>query len=187
MGRTFGFLSPSTWTTLSLILAVVAFATAATGRIPPAVLLFVLSGACDVIDGKVARHHGRATPLGAFWDGTVDRFVDALVIAAFFFVPFDQPRRQIDVLLFALLFATLLPPFVVAYANHRGAVPDPTETVIRRFAFRAEPLVILGAAALVNPASRTASYLLLLFALALMVATVVQTIVLVFLRAREAG
>src|SRR6056297_1371953 len=86
---------------------------------------------------KVARHSGRTTPLGAFWDGTVDRFVDALVIAVFFFVPFDQPRRQIDVLLFVLLFATLLPPFVVAYANHRGAVPDPTETVIHRWAFSA--------------------------------------------------
>jgi len=134
---------------------------------------------------KVARHSGRTTPLGAFWDGTVDRVVDALVIAVFFFVPFDQPRRQIDVLLFVLLFATLLPPFVVAYANHRGAVPDPTETVIHRWAFRAEPLVILGAAAMINPVSRTASYVLLLLAIAPMVATLLQTIVQVFVHAEE--
>ncbi len=186
MGRTFGFLSPTSWTTLSLLIALAAFAVAAAGRLHLAVLLFVVSGVCDFIDGKVARHSGRATPLGAFWDGTVDRFVDALVIAAFFFVPFDQPRRQIDVLLFVLLFATLLPPFVVAYANHRGAVRDSTETVIRRWAFRAEPLVILGAAALINPVSRTASYVLLLLALALMVATVVQTIVQVFVHADDA-
>jgi len=52
VGRTFGFLSPTSWTTLSLLIAIAAFATAATGRLNLAVLLFVLSGACDVIDGR---------------------------------------------------------------------------------------------------------------------------------------
>lgn len=185
IGRTFGFLSPNTWTTISLLLGFVAFATVVMGHINLAVLLFVVSGMCDFIDGRVARYKGLSSKFGAFWDGTVDRFVDALIIASFFFIPFDQPRRQIDFMLFVLLFATLLPPFIVAYANHRGAIPDPTEKVIWRFAFRAEPILLLGVAAVVNPVSRAASYVFLLLALALMLATVIQSIVLVFIRSKD--
>ncbi len=185
LGRTFSFLSPNTWTTISLLIAFVAFATVVIGHIYLAVFLFVISAMCDFIDGKVARYNGLSSKFGAFWDGTVDRFVDALIIASFFFIPFDQPSRQVDLLLFVLLFATLMPPFIVAYANHRGAIPDPSEIVIWRFAFRAEPLLILGVAAVVNPISRYVSYIFLVLALALMLATVIQSIVLVFIRSKD--
>lgn len=183
--RTFALLSPNTWTTMSLLIAIVAFAIVSTGRTYLAVLVFIVSGLCDFVDGRVARHTGRSSKFGAFWDGIVDRFVDALIIASLFFIPFDQPRRLIDILLFVLLFATILPPFIVAYANHRGAVPDPTEKVIWRFAFRGEPLVILAVAALINPVSKTASFVFLVLAIVLMVATVIQSIVLVYIRSKE--
>ena len=88
-------------------------------------------------------------------------------------------------LIFLMLFSILLPSFIVAYANHRGAVPDPHEKVIWRFAFRAEPILLLGVCAVLNPVSQVASFVFFLLALVLMVATVVQSLILVYIRAKD--
>jgi CDP-diacylglycerol--glycerol-3-phosphate 3-phosphatidyltransferase len=43
--------------------------------------LLVLSSACDMLDGAVARLAGKGTPFGAFLDSTLDRFSDFAVYA----------------------------------------------------------------------------------------------------------
>jgi archaetidylinositol phosphate synthase len=185
IGKTCRFLSPNAWTTISLITAIAAFMVVAAGHVFAGMALFLFSGLCDFIDGSVAQLTGKSSKLGAFWDGTVDRFVDALMIGCFFFLPFPYSQRHIDLILFILLFMTLMPPFIVAYANHRGAVPDPTERVIWRFAFRVEYYLIVAAAIVLNLYSQQASYYLLLASLLLMTATVVQSIILVFIKSRN--
>ncbi len=184
-GRVFQFLSPNTWTTVSLILALGGFGFVLSAHTGWGVALFILSGCADGIDGKVARYTQKVTAIGAFWDGVVDRFVDGLIILSFWFVDFPDVGMNIELLLFLLLFVTLLPPFIVAYANHRQAVPDPTETVIWRLGFRVEYLVLFLVALFVYPAIPLTSYYFLLAALALMTATVVQSIVLVFIKSRH--
>ena len=42
-----------------------------------AAILF--SGFLDVMDGAVARYHGKASKFGAFLDSTIDRFADAII------------------------------------------------------------------------------------------------------------
>ena len=42
-------------------------------------LAILLSGFLDVMDGAVARYHGRASKFGAFLDSTMDRFADAII------------------------------------------------------------------------------------------------------------
>lgn len=39
----------------------------------------LMSGLLDVIDGAVARYHGRSSKFGAFLDSTMDRFADAII------------------------------------------------------------------------------------------------------------
>jgi CDP-diacylglycerol--glycerol-3-phosphate 3-phosphatidyltransferase len=184
-GRTFKFLSPNTWTTVSLVVAFFAFGLIALGHLYWGILLFVVSGMCDFIDGKVARYTGTSSTFGAFWDGTVDRFVDALIIAGFFFLQFPVPDLTKHMLQFLLLFSILLPPFIVAYANHRGAVPDPSEKVIWRFAFRFEPILLLGVSAALNPIAQVASFVFFVLALVLMVATVIQSLIVAYIRAKD--
>lgn len=185
IGRTFKFLSPNTWTTVSLLVAVIAFLFLVFDHLYWGILLFVISCMCDFIDGRVARYTGTSSKFGAFWDGTVDRFVDALIIAGFFFLDFPVSDLTHHMLLFSLLFCILLPPFIVAYANHRGAVPDPTEKVIWRFAFRAEPILLLGISAALNPVAQLASFIFFLLSLLLMSATVIQSIILTFIRSKN--
>lgn len=185
VGRTFQFLPPNVWTTLSLIAAVGAFLLTAFDFFWAGFVLFIISGLMDFIDGKVARFTGKACPFGAWWDGVADRFVDALFIGCFFFFDFPISELQLSIMLFVLLFATLMPPFIVAYANHRGAVPDPSERVIWRFAFRFEYLVLLGLSAVLQKVSIQASYIVLWITVLLMVATVVQSMVLVMIKSRD--
>ena len=44
-----------------------------------AVLLLLLSGFCDTLDGVVARLYSEATPFGGFLDSLLDRYADAAV------------------------------------------------------------------------------------------------------------
>ncbi|NIA31074.1 MAG: hypothetical protein GWP06_14330 [Actinobacteria bacterium] len=184
VGKNFRFLSPNTWTTVSLLIAVAAFFAVVYGQNITGVILFIISTLCDLVDGKVARYTNTSSKLGAFWDGTVDRFVDGLLILCFFFLDFPVPQQQMALILFALLFTTLLPPFIVAYANHRGAVPDPTEKVIWRFAFRIEYVVFYITAIGLHPVNPMISYYLIWAGLVLMSATVVQSIYLVFVKSK---
>jgi len=45
-----------------------------------AALLLTVSGLCDILDGQVARRSGGETRFGAFFDSTLDRLSEALVL-----------------------------------------------------------------------------------------------------------
>lgn len=79
-GQTLGELgvSPNALTYGSLACALLAAGAAAVGHLFWAAGLLMLSGACDVLDGMVARATGHVTKFGALLDSTVDRLSDAL-------------------------------------------------------------------------------------------------------------
>lgn len=185
IGKHFGFFSPMTWTWISLIVAVVAFFMITIQYVYWCFTLFLVSTLMDAIDGRLARFQKKATYIGAFTDGIIDRFVDALIIMSFFYLEFPKWGLNFNILLFLLLFATLLPPFIVAYANHRHAVPDPTEKVIWRFAFRIEYLVLFLSAIFFHPISPTAALILIYISFVLNWATVIQSLILTFIKAKN--
>jgi len=47
--------------------------------LPIAIILLLLSGFCDALDGVVARLYQQATPFGSFLDSLLDRYADAAV------------------------------------------------------------------------------------------------------------
>jgi phosphatidylglycerophosphate synthase len=185
VGKTFSFFSPMTWTWLSLVVAFTALVFIAFKHVYWGFAFFLLSTLMDEIDGKVARYSYRATYIGGFTDGVVDRMVDFLMIFSFFLLDFPAWAIDIGVILFVLLFVTLLPPFIVAYANHRQAVPDPTERVIWRFAFRIEYIILFLAAIFFQPISPTVALILIYIALILNCATVIQAMILTYIKARD--
>ncbi len=130
-------ISPNTWTLLSMIPAVIGFYFAMQQNVIAALILFALSGFLDGVDGAIARHRGSSTKLGGFIDGVSDRFVDFLVVVSFMFI---LPDFIIPVSWWVIIAAywALMPTFIVAYANHRGAVDDPKEKVVWRILHRVE-------------------------------------------------
>jgi len=69
-------MSPSTFNLLGVALGVTAGFCFGSGDLNSAGWLVLLSGAVDVLDGRIARAQGLASPRGAFLDSTLDRFAE---------------------------------------------------------------------------------------------------------------
>jgi archaetidylinositol phosphate synthase len=79
-------LTPNRISTLGIIFALGAALAYAEGQyiafsLPIAIILLLLSGFCDALDGVVARLYQQATAFGSFLDSLLDRYADAAVYA----------------------------------------------------------------------------------------------------------
>jgi len=104
-----------------------------------AVVLFLLSGFCDTLDGILARHYQQASAFGGFLDSLLDRYADTAVYAGIII-------GGLCGLLWGL--AALIGSMLVSYSRARAeAVGIKMESV--GFAERAERMLILAGATLV--------------------------------------
>lgn len=179
-------LSPNQWSLISVLPAIIGFYFALQGHLILTFLFFVLAGACDSIDGGVARYKGGATKFGAFLDGSMDRIVDFLLIFSFLF--FNLPFVWIwpmEYWLVATAFFCLMPTFEVAYANHRGAVPDPQEKKIWRILHRTEMYPLFLIALISIKISPLIASWILIFTTILSFITSIQTILVTYFKSKE--
>jgi phosphatidylglycerophosphate synthase len=174
-----------TWTYIGFFFPILGFVCVVLNYAWLGIVFFLLGGLLDEIDGKVARWTGRTTYWGGFVDGTVDRFTDFFFILSFYYLGFEPWIVDISLILLILLFVTIMPPFIVAYANHRKAVPDPTEKVIWRFSFRGEYYVLFILVLLFSELNLTLAFYIMLGALLLNGVTVVQSLILAFIKAKD--
>jgi phosphatidyl-myo-inositol alpha-mannosyltransferase len=81
-GRLFGWsgISPNTMTTIGLLLTLSVTATLAAGHHVWGGILVLLTSAFDMLDGALARATDRKSTFGAFFDSTVDRYTEALIL-----------------------------------------------------------------------------------------------------------
>lgn len=85
-----GDLDPSVLTWTSLVISIVSFYLIAVAEldnegammIVGAVVLVLIAGVFDALDGALARHQGTAGPYGDFLDHTIDRVVDVGLVVA---------------------------------------------------------------------------------------------------------
>ena len=179
LGRLFGHLpfSPNTYSYSVLPVVLLGFIFVMMHHILIGVILFILAGFVDLVDGAVAREKNQCTSGGAFLDGSLDRFVDFLLLFSYFCVPLITPLLPTSEWIALAVFLVLMPTFEVAYANHRKAVNDPDEKIIWRLLNRAEMYVLMLAIPFVSMYSpRFAGYLLALLVI-LSFITTIQTIV----------
>ena len=78
-------ITPNRVTTTAVVFGVAAAILFALHLNYAAVILLLLSGFCDSLDGTIARVHGEVTNLGAAWDIVGDRLVEFAVMAALYF------------------------------------------------------------------------------------------------------
>lgn len=140
------------------------------------IVLFLMAASCDIIDGAVARQRNTASPLGAYIDGVMDRFVDFAVLFSFFFFDIKTIGMSIGAWISIASFVAILPSFNVAYANHRHVVNDDHETLIWRIMNRGEMFILMLLILISSMFSPiVAGYLLCLFVV-LSLITIIQTI-----------
>lgn len=190
IGQFFATYSPfpaGFYTLSSLFIAIAAIFFAYYHDYAVAIVLFITAAFFDVIDGSVARVQNKASNLGAFIDGTIDRFVDFAIIFSFFFFEIKPICLSLSQLINIASFVVIMPSFIVAYANHRRAVEDDNETLIWRIMNRGEMLFIMLAiliSSLFSP--QWAGYLLILLII-LSTVTIIQTIFETIYHAKKNG
>jgi len=79
-------------------------------------VLLALAGACDILDGALARASGQVSPFGAFLDSVLDRYSDLLVLAGLV-VLFMRVGRAVDVV---ATLAALMGTVMVSYTRARA-------------------------------------------------------------------
>lgn len=178
LGKTFSYLplQPNfySWSTVPTALA--GMICMSYQHIFSGIILFLLSGLLDLIDGAVARHTKQSSHRGAFLDGSLDRFIDFFLIFSFFWIPMHTPWMTQSQWICCAIFFALMPTFEVAYANHRKAVDDPDEKIIWRILNRGEMYAIMLLIPLLSLVSPYLSGYLLVFLVFMSFVTTLQTI-----------
>jgi CDP-diacylglycerol--glycerol-3-phosphate 3-phosphatidyltransferase len=181
-----GRVSPNTITTVGtgvLVASAIAFGF---GHVRSGGALLLLSGALDMVDGKVARGGGKMTRFGAFYDSTLDRLGEAALFTglAFHFMGGGVGSRWEHVAIWITLVA-LSSGLIVSYARARaeGLGLDCKVGVAQR----AERILLLGVPTLLFGAGPEGLLLLsIVFLLALTsVITVAQRIAHVYRITRD--
>jgi CDP-diacylglycerol--glycerol-3-phosphate 3-phosphatidyltransferase len=118
-------------------------------------ILLIVAGACDLIDGPLARATDQANSFGAFLDSTIDRYSDFFIFAGLsvHFV------RTGEIFWFLVTLGTLLGAFTVSYTKARA------ENFIKNCGIgifgRAERILLLAAATILSPLLKLALLVLL--------------------------
>src|SRR5512135_2191243 len=96
-------------TFFGFVLAGVSGLLAATGNLAWAGLVLLLAAPMDAFDGTVARLSGSAkSKFGAFWDSTLDRYSESLVLLGVLIYGLSQNNAWIVVLAGVTIFGSLL-------------------------------------------------------------------------------
>jgi phosphatidylglycerophosphate synthase/putative flippase GtrA len=136
-------LPPDSLTTLSVLLAAIAGVAFSAGRFTIGGWVFLAAGACDFLDGRLARAQGAASRAGSALDSVLDRYSDSIV-----WIGLAWYYRESWVLLAVLL--ALMGTSLVPYIRAKGEALGQNVTV--GLMQRPERTVVLGLSTALSPA-----------------------------------
>lgn len=119
-----GIMGANGWTFLAIIFMFIAAFLVINRLFILAALFFIISAFFDVVDGAVARSLGRATSKGAYLDTIVDRYVEAIMIIALFFLGLPEFIFSAQLWLFLFLFGAIMTSYAKAAALEKKVVSD---------------------------------------------------------------
>ena len=108
--------TPDLVTIIGIIMATATAVVAGMGHFRVALLLLVLTGIPDALDGAVAKAAGSSTNRGAFFDSVTDRLTDALLFGgiAWYYAGTDTPRLAL------LPVAIMATAFLISYQRAKA-------------------------------------------------------------------
>jgi phosphatidylglycerophosphate synthase len=138
-------LSPNAITVIGLILNVIVAAVISTGNLLLGGALLLIAGGFDVIDGAVARATNQVSRFGSFFDSTMDRYADAVILGGLMLYFLNEDAGTWAIM---LTFTTLVGSLMISYARSKAESIDLRGDV--GFAQRAERIIILSAGLLLG-------------------------------------
>lgn len=115
-------LTPNQYTLISLLLVAVSFYFLVNVRFVPALIFFVVAILLDFIDGAVARFSNSETKRGAYLDTICDRYVEAIILLGFLFLPLRKIIFPSTVWIFLAFFGSMMTTYAKAAAKEKEIV-----------------------------------------------------------------
>src|SRR5260221_5284990 len=114
-------LTPNMATFLGLLFNGVAAATIATGNLRIGGVILLFAGTFDMVDGALARVRNQKTTFGAFFDSTLDRLSEGIVLlGVIIFALTGLPASPATTWLVALTYISALSSLMVSYIRARA-------------------------------------------------------------------
>ena len=130
--------TPNVITVVGFLGAVAGAALIASGELLIGGVVVVIAGALDLFDGALARATGRAGPVGALLDSTLDRCSEAVVLFGVLLYQLDRGNSEEA----ALVFVALTGSFLVSYVRTRAG--ELGSDITAGLATRPERVVLLA-------------------------------------------
>lgn len=112
--------TPNMATLLGLLLNGLTAAVIASGHLRTGGLLVLFAGMFDMVDGALARVRNQKTTFGAFFDSTLDRYSEGLVLLGVILFALTLPATPVRTWLIALTYVAGLSSLMVSYARARA-------------------------------------------------------------------
>jgi len=113
-------LTPNMATVIGLLLNAVTATVLALGYLRPGGLLLLFAGVFDMVDGALARVRNQKTVFGAFFDSTLDRYSEGLVLLGIILFASTSTSATYRTWTIALAYAAGLGSLMVSYARARA-------------------------------------------------------------------
>ena len=110
-------LTPNQVTVVGVLLTFFAGGLIAFGHLRWAGVVLVFAGACDILDGALARSTNAAYPYGAFLDSTLDRYSEAVLYFGLLVYILGTGDARLGAL---LIYATICGSILVSYARAKA-------------------------------------------------------------------
>jgi phosphatidylglycerophosphate synthase len=113
-------LTPNMATFLGFLFSCVTAVVLATGNLRIGALMVLLSGAFDLVDGALARVRNQKTTFGAFFDSTLDRYSEAVVLLGLIVFALTAPALPQRNWIVALAYVAGIGSLMVSYTRARA-------------------------------------------------------------------
>ncbi len=111
--------NPNVITTIGTLCTIAAAVIYAFGHISIAGWVLGLTALFDVLDGQVARRTGRETTFGAFYDSSLDRVSDGMILGGLtVFYATDTPRHSVLMVIVCIM--AIVGTFLTSYTRARA-------------------------------------------------------------------
>jgi phosphatidylglycerophosphate synthase len=117
-------ISPNAFTFFSLIFAVLSFIFIVKNNFILAATFFIIASLLDLIDGAVAKFKNVATKTGAYLDTICDRYVEAIFLFGFLFLPLPKIYLDSKFWVFLALFGSLMTTYAKAAGKEKEILKE---------------------------------------------------------------
>ena len=157
-------LTPNHYTFTSILFASASFYFLIKQRLILTIVLFLVAGFLDLVDGAVARYKCSESKMGAYLDTVVDRYVEGILLIGMLFLPLPVILLPAKIWIALIIFGSLMTTYSKAAAKEKELTDQELKGGLFSRGERIISLLISLVLGIINPSFVWTTYLLILIA-----------------------